>query len=609
MLKKVIEIIAVFVLAFNHASSQAPPIEWQKCYGGGGGQICYCIKPTTDGGSISCGTSRFGNVSGDISIVYGDNDAWIVKLDALGTIMWEKSIGGKSAYSVQQTADGGYIISGDRDTLVNSISNHDCWIAKLNGGGSIEWEKTYGGTAGDYAYSIAQTTDGGYIIAGQTLSSDGDISNYHGTGDCWIIKLDSEGNLVWQKALGGSLQDVAYDAKQTTDGGFIVSGSTSSIDGNVINPLHYSGAWLIKLDANGSIVWQKVYGSGSGYSICQTSDGGYAFTSNPFGNTNGVIGSHGLEDFWIVKLDAVGNLVWQKAVGGSFDERPRSIIQSADGGIVVAGRTSSINGDIVGNHGGLDFWIVKLSLSGDLQWAKALGGIGQDEGYSIYQTQDLGYIVAGTSTSNNSGDVGSNHGGNDFWIIKLSPDVLPITLVNFDAKMIGKDVRCEWKTSQEQNSSHFMVERSSDALYFAEMGRVNAAGNSALSIDYHFIDQNALQAGYDYLYYRLKMVDLDGSFKNSHVVKIRMTNFSSLNIYPNPAKNWLSINFVSQVVEKTQLVIYNDAGMKVYTQGIVIIKGNNSLELDIHSLLPAGYHLKFGDQIKFQGRFIKINND
>lgn len=213
------------------------------------------------------------------------------------------------------------------------------------------------------AQSIELTNDGGFIVAGSTHSDDGNVSGNHGMSDFWIVKLDSEGVLEWQKCLGGSGHDWAHSVQQTADGGYILAGSTESNDGDVT-------------------------------------------------------GNHGGQDFWIVKLKEDGELEWQRCLGGSSNDTASAVQQTIDGGYIVSGYTESNDGDVSGNRGNSDYWLVKLSSSGDLLWQKCLGGSDHDYSHSLQQTTDGGYILAGSSRSND-GDVTGNQGDYDFWVVKL----------------------------------------------------------------------------------------------------------------------------------------------------------------------------------------------
>ena len=345
-------------------------------------------------------------------------------------IEWQKSLGGTGsdqAYSIQQTNDGGYIVAGatnsnDGDVTGNHVSG-DCWIVKLNSTGSIQWQKAIGGTGEDYITSIQQTTDGGYIVACYTTSNNGDVTGNHGNADCWVVKLNSTGTIQWQKALGGTDYDYPNSIQETTDGGYIVAGETSSNNGNVTGNHGISDNWVVKLNSAGTIQWQKALGGTAdenAASIQQSSDGGYIVAGYTASNNGDVIGNHGYEDYWVVKLTSTGSIEWQKTLGGTGSDEAKSIQQTADGGYIVAGITSSFDGDVTGYHGGngYDAWIVKLNSTGTIQWQKAMGGTGEDYITSIQQTTDGGYIVAGYTFSFD-GDVTGNHGHCDYWVIKF----------------------------------------------------------------------------------------------------------------------------------------------------------------------------------------------
>jgi len=290
---------------------------------------------------------------------------------------------------------------------------------------TIQWQKPLGGTSSDDAQCIEQTADGGYIVAGYSESNDGDVSGNHGGYDCWIVKLDTAGTIQWKKSLGGSKEDAALSIKQTLDGGYIMAGGSYSNDGDVTANHGFADYWIVKLDSLGIIQWQKSLGGTDqdyAYSIQQTNDGGYIVAGFTESNNGDVTVNHGLSDYWIVKLDAFGTLQWEKTLGGTDFDYAYFIQQTLDGGYIIAGRSNSNDGDVAGNHGTTciqaDYWIVKLSALGTIQWQKCLGGTGDDKATSIRQTLDGGYIIGGDSWSND-GDVTWNYGYSDCWIVKL----------------------------------------------------------------------------------------------------------------------------------------------------------------------------------------------
>jgi hypothetical protein len=418
------------------AEERVPGVEWEIMIGGPGADRPQSVRQTGDGGYIAAGYSD--SEGGDFPENKGGNDAWIVKLDGKGGIEWKSHLGGTYndfVYSIKQTSDGGYIAAGESDSdggdsgdFPKNKGGYDAWIVKLNGAGDIDWQKCLGGSRNDYADFILQTNEGGYILAGMTNSTDGDISEdqNHGGLDYWIVKLDENGEIVWQKCFGGSNDDEARSIQQT-DGGYVVAGISSSNDGDVTGNHGNEDYWVVKLDENGEIVWRKCFG-GSGndevWSLLRTSDGGYIVTGDSNSIDGDISGNHGgQEDGWIIKLDGDGDIEWQKCVGGTRADGTTSVVQTPDGGYVIAGESSSNDGDVSGNHGGGDdVWIVKLSGRGVIEWQKCFGGSRYEDAYSIYQTDDGGYVFAGPSDSTD-GDISENqnHGGLDYWIVKLKP--------------------------------------------------------------------------------------------------------------------------------------------------------------------------------------------
>jgi hypothetical protein len=432
-------LLLLFILAFTMILANAQPvIQWQKCLGGSAGDWAQSVQVTVDGGYIVAGYTSSND--SDVSSNHGNDDFWVAKLNSTGMLEWQKCLGGSQfdqSYSIQQTADSGYVVTGfsasnDGDVTANQ-GNDDYWIVKLNGAGTLQWQKNYGGSSFDDALSIRQTTDGGYIVAGDTESNDGDVTGSHGGYDVWLVKLDSTGNLQWQKCLGGSTDDTAASIQQTSDGGYIVGGSTLSNNGDVTGNHGNWDYWIVKLNDTAGIQWQKCLGGAGqdiGYSIQETTDSGYVvagFTRSTDGDVTGLHGTATQPDHWVVKLSNAGSLLWQKCLGGSYDDKAYSIQQTQDGGYIVAGYTKSNDGDVTGNHATNvhDEWIVKLTDSGNLEWQKCLGGSGEDWARSIQQTVD-GYIVAGF-TASNDGDVTGNHGGRDYWIVKLDTSTTGIS--------------------------------------------------------------------------------------------------------------------------------------------------------------------------------------
>ena len=426
-------------LIFNSFSQQAPGIEWAKCLGGSDRDEAHSVQQTKDGGYIVGGMAY--STDGDITANKGLNDFWIVKLDNASNIQWQKNFGGTNndyAYSIQQTFDSGYIISGhtnsgDGDVTGYNGGGNNYWIVKLDSVGTLQWQHCLGGTNLDQSYSIVQSSDSGYLAVGYTISNDSDVTGNHGGQDIWAVKLDTSGIMQWRKCYGGTSNDQAYSVNQCKDGGYIIAGRTQSNDGDVSGFHGLEDYWIIKIDPLGTLEWQKCYGgtnSERAHCISKTSNGGYIITGFTLSNDGDVSGNHGNQDVWTVKIDSAGTIQWQKCYGGSDRDEGNFITETLSGGYILAGLTYSNNGDVTGNHGQDDYWILKLDVNGNIEWQKCLGGTLDDIAYGIGQTSDGGYITAGVSLSND-GDVSGNHdttGGAsyiyDYWIVKLFSDTI-----------------------------------------------------------------------------------------------------------------------------------------------------------------------------------------
>ena len=348
-------------------------IEWGKSYGGTLDEHPCSIIQTTDGfivGAMS--TSNDGDVSGN----NGSVDFWVFKIDTLGEIIWSHLYGGTNidnARFLKATPDGGSIFIGEsRSTNGDVLGHHgvdgsiDIWVLKLDALGNIEWQRSLGGTSGEDGYTVDILTDLNYIIAGHAFSIDGDVTGNHGESDYWIIKLSTAGEIIWQKCLGGSDYDYSFWVNATPDGGCIVTGSSESNNGNVTGQ-HGTGArddiWIVKLDFDGIIEWQKSFGGTKddyGRQIINTTDGNYIFTGFTYSNDGDVIFNHGNSDAWVVKINPLGEIIWQKSLGGSEDDYGSNIIELNDHSFAVLVQTYSNDGDVSFNHGSMDYWLVKL---------------------------------------------------------------------------------------------------------------------------------------------------------------------------------------------------------------------------------------------------------
>lgn len=319
-------------------------------------------QQTSDGGFVATGYVANGS---------GLNDFYMVKTASNGVFQWAKTFGNvgvqELSYSIQQTADGGYIIGAD-------VFTGNIYLVKSSSNGTLEWAKSYGGAGGENVRCVQQTTDGGYIMAGSTDS--------FGTGvqDIYLVKVDTDGNIQWTKTYGGISTDMGNCIRQTSDGGYITCGTTFSFGSG-------SGdIYIVKTDAAGLLQWSKTIGGAGndgGNSIQQTTDGGYVIG----GNTSGF--GAGNDDFYLVKITSSGNLEWANTFGGNALDRCNSVQQTLEGGYIMAGYTKSFG---AGNE---DTYLVKVDPNGTYQWSSAYGGpLSDDRAAAVQQTLDGGYLLA-----------------------------------------------------------------------------------------------------------------------------------------------------------------------------------------------------------------------
>jgi hypothetical protein len=432
--------ITVMFLAFlvsTYCNSQT--ILWQNTIGGISFDELTTSAMTADSGYIIGGYS-LSNISGDKSEnCIGLHDYWVVKLSSNDTIQWQNTIGGDNhdfLQSIQQTTDGGYILGGESfsdasgDKTESSNGLYDYWVIKLDYAGNIQWQNSIGGNDYDELQSISQTFDGGFILAGTSASNiSGDKTEINYGSDYWIIKLDAFGGIQWQNTIMAFQDDYATSIQQTTDGGYIVGGhsnSNISVD-KTENSKGGLDFWFLKLNAQGVIQWQKTLGgSGDDYvtTIRQTSDGGYIIGGTSNSNISGdkIENSKGSFDYWILKVDTSGGIEWQNTIGGINNDYLNSLLSTSDGGYFLGGHSeSNISGDKTENSkGGFDYWLVKIDSLGNIQWQKTIGGSNDDVLNSIQQTIDGNSILAGISSSGISGDKTENsQGQSDYWVVKM----------------------------------------------------------------------------------------------------------------------------------------------------------------------------------------------
>lgn len=356
------------------------------------------------------------------------------ELDFISTYGGTKN---ESGNSIESTSDGGYIVLGytqsmDGDITDKQNESFDYWITKFNNEGVLQWSKTYGGTNDDRGSDIIQTSDGGYAILGYTQSIDEDVSQNAGFQDYWIAKLNSQGEIEWENSYGFAGADNGSALIQTSDGGYMLVGvldvTASGGQGNSArNSQRHAGGdyWAVKIDASGNLQWSKYFGgsfSDSAYDVLETADGNYIIVGSSDSNDVDISANKGTYDYWVVKINNTGTLLWEKSFGGDQIDEARGITDTNDGNYLIVGTTRSEDQDISNALGAADFWIIKISPSGELLSEKTVGGSSFDSGLQITKSKNGGFIACGSTRSSN-GDITTNNGQNDAWVFKVDENL------------------------------------------------------------------------------------------------------------------------------------------------------------------------------------------
>lgn len=358
---------------------------WIRTYGRLNFDAGSSVELTIDGGYIVVGETCKGFMK------YKNSDVWLVKTDEKGDVIWEQTFGGReddSGSFVTQTIDGGYILVGKTCSFSNGRT--DVWLIRTDENGQKIWDKTFGYGVFDSGSMVKQTSDGGFIIVGNVNTSGG------GRGDVWIIRVDSDGNKLWDKSFGGRGHNYGDSIQLTTDGGYLILGTSWIRD-----ETNSYDIWLIKTDCNGEMLWDKKYhgtDSDHGWSLQQTSDGGFIIV----GMTDSGAGA---DDVWLFKTDSSGEIVWDKVFGGIGQNRGYSVKQTNDGGYILCGDTDK--------NSCMEALLIKTDSDGNKIWSKTYGGLGNDIFVSVQQTSDGGYILTGYETT---------LGNTDLWLVKTDSE-------------------------------------------------------------------------------------------------------------------------------------------------------------------------------------------
>jgi hypothetical protein len=445
------------VILFSIGSfSQAPEVSWMKRYGGTSSNLFSSLLPTNDGGFLLGGLSNSG-ISGikTEERIGWTPDYWIIKTDSNGTIEWQRTIGGgmptpfgdleaEVLRTVKQASGGGYFLGGNSDSPIfgsKTVPNYgfqDFWIVKTDNLGTIIWQNNIGGSNYDEVFALEPTAGGGCIVGGYSSSgiSGNKTESNRGLKDYWVVKLTNLGTIEWQKTYGGNSTDILYSILVLEDGNYILSGtSASNISGEKTENSKGGGDfWILKIDSMGNIIWQKTIGGNSSdqpYTAIKLNDGfvfaGVSYSNISFDKTEN---SRGGADYWIVKTDFQGNILWDKTYGGGLDDNVTGLTTFADEtGFVLAGSSySGISGDkTVPSFGEINGWVLRLDENGQLLWQKGIGGSNQDGFNQVVTLPDKTIMLGGYSFSPISGNLTAPGYGIDYWLVKLEPEVLATT--------------------------------------------------------------------------------------------------------------------------------------------------------------------------------------
>lgn len=423
---KGIVIIFLLTLTFKIGIAQTSPVfEWQDNYGGSGIDAGSKIIACTNGDFLVAGNSESSN--GNVSSNKGSRDAWIVRLNPSGQIIWEKNFGGSKfdvATSAIELMDGNFIVTGYTSSTNGDVTNNhgsfDAWLLKISSSGSLQWQKTFGGTNNDFAESVSFTADGGYILGGSSYSNNGNVTGNHGDEDFWVVKTDSLGVIQWQRSVGGSGYEQCFSAIVLNDGTYLAVGVSNSNNGDLSGSHGGYDCMVARIDQNGNLMQAKLYGgkfNESAFSCVQYGSGQLAIAGYTNSSNDDINFNRGSSDVWVIRTDINGNMFSSKTYGGSYSDVGYSIALNSTGFMIACGTTSN-DLDVLSNHGGEDVWIIQTDSSGNILWSNTYGGTSGDRPSSFVGGYDNGFKVCGYSSSSN-GDLNANKGNSDLWIYKL----------------------------------------------------------------------------------------------------------------------------------------------------------------------------------------------
>ncbi len=467
----------------------------------------------------------------------------------------------------------------------------------------IKWAKDFGGTGYDEVKSIEKSDNGYLYMLGTSGSNDGDVSGNHGGGDFYLIKADTSGQIIWSKTYGGSDYETvssylhSKSIALTSDGGCVLVGGSSSSDGDVSGTPDYTDLWVVKIDSAGSVEWNKLYGSSSMFdvamSVVEDNDGNIVVLGYNGTNDGDAAAGYGSYDFWLLKFDASGTLLWQKFYGGSSQDQGKAIALAPDGNYILAGDVASSDHDLTTNYGGYDFWVLKVSSAdGSIIWSKMYGGSDNDRVNTI-SVDASGNIYVGGQSASTDGDVANNYGDFDFFVFKLD---------NTGAWVWGKDFGTSesdicWGSCLTSDNNLVVTgskgDTSGNRLWLMELDA--NTGNAVWQQDY-----DTAAAGYGVVcvgnneYYAIADGNTIGS-TDYRLIKFGEGTFTNIPtskamnsiIVKNPVEDILVVKGVD-VKTVSKITVYNSVGNKVYETMDI----NSTMRIDLKDQPTGLYFLK-----------------
>jgi hypothetical protein len=513
---------------------KSQPNEINQTYGGIDIDLGWDVVPTDDGGFIIAAAS--------VSYGPGFYDAWQIKTDSMGSVEWDKTFGGTEkdgARSIALTNDGGYMLGGYADSYGNP--GHDFWLLKTNSTGAEEWNHTYGGTGTDASwkpFSTHQTSDDGYVICGYETSFGSD-----GSYDAWVVKTDSMGIEQWNRTFGGLGSENGNGIQETKDGGFILVGETTTYGGGGTD------LWLIKMNSTGDEEWNKTFGGlpdDWGGSVYQTEDGGFIVTGDTKTYTSGGF------DFWLIKTDSDGNEEWNNTFGRSnADDTGHSVKPTSDGGYIILGVSTVFSSDT-------DIWLIKTDDMGNEEWNRYFGGPGEDWAFSISETPDGAYVMVGDTSS-------YGPGSNDVWLLKYAPPVSPygeLYSTNLLSSMSVSSIDSFSATTSIPVNSELRLQFSQDNFnWYNSMGILGAW--DFLLDGPNNIDLSPLGWSDSNLYYRMNFSTQTSEIPVLDYVNVTYSGIVSLGVFTSQAFDcgstnviWKTLSWIEPIVPGADVLFH-----------------------------------------------------